>query len=167
MSINCEICQDNYFRLVNNLITSHVESCHNSYFYMQKFPGDLLPSTFPDPDNPGTVKGRTEIERRQKYVDLLELGILCSNHPNLIQLVKQCLHNAPNERPNTDELLSALQGMKVEVEGDYGGPFGLDMVRVRLAKEVKAKERRTEELTQEKVVFMTSSSHYDYFCKIS
>jgi hypothetical protein len=41
--------------------------------------------------------------------------------------------------------------MKVEVEGEYGGPVRLDMVRVRLAKEVKVKERRIEELTQQQV----------------
>jgi hypothetical protein len=42
--------------------------------------------------------------------------------------------------------------MKVEVEGEYGGsPIRLDMVRVRLAKEVKVKERRIEELTQQQV----------------
>ena len=37
-------------------------------------------------------------------------------------LSMQCLHNAPRERPNTDELLARLQRMKVEVEGEYGGP---------------------------------------------
>jgi hypothetical protein len=41
--------------------------------------------------------------------------------------------------------------MKVEVEGEYGGPFKLDMVRVRLAKEVRMKERRINELTQQQV----------------
>ena len=114
---------------------------------MQKFPGDLLPSTFPDPENLGAVQGRTEVERRKKYIDLLELGVLCSNHPSLIQLVKQCLHNVPNERPNTDELLIMLQRMKVEVEGEYGGsPIRLDMLRVKLAKEVKMKERELTRL---------------------
>ena len=74
-------------------------------------------------------------------------------HPALCQLVKQCLHNAPHERPTTDELLGRLQRMKVEVEGDYGGgPIKLDMVRVRLAKEVKVKERQIEELTQQQVI---------------
>ena len=40
----------------------------------------------------------------------------------------------------------------MEVEGEYGGPIRLDMVRVRLAKEVKMKERRIEELTQQQVM---------------
>ena len=75
-----------------------------------------------------------------------------SDHPALIQLVKQCLHNVPNQRPSTDELLATLQRMKVEVEGEYGGsPIKLDMVRVRLAKEVKSNEQRIRELTQQQV----------------
>ena len=97
------------------------------------------------------VQGRTEVERRQQYIDLMELGFSCSNHPHLVELIKRCLHNVPGERPNTDVLLSRLQRMKVEVEGDYGGPFRLDMVRVRLAKEVKVKDRTIEELTRQQV----------------
>ena len=74
-------------------------------------------------------------------------------HPALCQLVKQCLRNAPHERPTTDELLARLQRMKVEVEGEYGGsPIRLDMVRLRLAKDVKIHERRIEELTQQQVI---------------
>ena len=80
-------------------------------------------------------------------------GVVGLLHPALCQLVKQCLRNAPHERPTTDELLARLQGMKVEVEGEYGGsPIRLDMVRLRLAKEVKMMERRTEELTQQQVI---------------
>ena len=70
-------------------------------------------------------------------------------HPVLVQLVKQCLTNDPQQRPNTDELLTRLQRMKEEVEGEYGGmPIRLDMVRVRLVKEVKINERRIEELVR-------------------
>ena len=76
------------------------------------------------------------------------IGQFC---PALAHLVKQCLHNAPDQRPTTDELLAKLQRLRQEVEGEYGGPVKLDMVRVRLAKEVKTKDRKIEELTQEKV----------------
>ena len=91
------------------------------------------------------------MERREQYIDLLESKIISTKHPDLVQLVKQCLNNVPNERPNTDQLLTTLQRMKVEVEGEYGVPFRLDMVRVRHAKEVKAKGRRIEELVQQQV----------------
>ena len=49
------------------------------------------------------------------------------------------------------ELLAILQRMKVEVEGEYGGPVKLDMVRVRLAKEVKTKDAQIEVLVQQQV----------------
>ena len=77
---------------------------------------------------------------------------ISANHPALVQLVKQCLKNAPHERPRAEELLTRLQEMKLEVEGEYGGsPIKLDMVRLRLAREVTAKDRRIEELTQQQV----------------
>ena len=91
------------------------------------------------------------MERREEYVNLLESRLLGLNLSDLVHLVKQCLHNDPLERPNADELLCTLQRMKVEVEGDYGSPFRLDMERAKLAKEVKAKSRRIEELTQQLV----------------
>ena len=93
------------------------------------------------------IRGRSELERRGRYVELLE-SLINPLHPALVQLVKQCLHNVPSQRPSTDELLATLQRMKAEVEGEYGGPMRLDMVRVRLAKEVKLKDRRIGELTQ-------------------
>ena len=73
-------------------------------------------------------------------------------YPNLVLLVKQCLQDFPDQRPGTDELLATLQRMKVEVEGEYGGsPIKLDMVRVRLAKEVKTKDAQIEEFIQQQV----------------
>ena len=93
------------------------------------------------------IRGRSELERRGRYIELLE-SLINPLHPALVQLVKQCLHNDPRQRPSTDELLATLQRVKAEVEGEYGGPMRLDMVRVRLAKEVKLKDRRIRELTQ-------------------
>ena len=75
-------------------------------------------------------------------------------YPALVQLVKQCLHNAPTQRPATDEVLDRLQRMKVEVEGEYGENVAkLDYGRLRLAKEMKMKDRRMEELTQQQVEY--------------
>ena len=93
------------------------------------------------------IRGRSELERRGRYVELLE-SLINPLHPALVQLVKQCLHNVPRQRPITDELLATLQRMKVEVEGEYGIQIRLDMEKLRLAKEVKLKDRRIGELTQ-------------------
>ncbi len=70
-------------------------------------------------------------------------------HPGhgLVQLVKQCLHNAPDLRPTTDEVLGSLEGMRVEVEGVYGGSLvKLDINRILVAKEMKMKDKRLEEM---------------------
>ena len=120
--------------------------------YLQIFPGDLLPSTYPNPDNPLEVRGRTELQRRGKYIDIMEaeFGRLC---PTLVEIIKQCLLNAPDKRPSTDALLTRLQRMRSEIEGAQGGsPMNLDiMVRVRMAKEMKMKERQIQKLIEKKV----------------
>ena len=93
------------------------------------------------------IRARTELERRETYIELLEAHIGAVRPAvALVQLVKQCLHNIPEQRPSTEELLTRLQGMRGQVEGEYGGPIKLDLVRVRLAKEMKEKDRRIEEL---------------------
>ena len=121
------------------------------YFFHQKFPGDLLPCTYTNPDNPNEVRGRSELECRGKYIDLLEAKVN-SDHPALVELVKECLHNAPNRRPTTDDLLARLQRMREEVEGEYGGgAVKVDLSKMRLFKEIKMKNRRLEELTQHQV----------------
>ena len=122
----------------------------------QIFPGDLLAYTFPNPDNPVDIRARTELERREQYIQFLEehIGKL---HPDLVELVKQCLHNVPNLRPSTEEVLTRLQGMRVQVEGEYGGGVvKLDFVKLRMAKALLEKDRRLEELTHQQVSFKRS-----------
>lgn len=119
---------------------------------MQKFPGDLLPSTFYNPDNVAEIRGRSELERRGVYIELLQ-GQLLPNHPALVDLVKQCLHNAPHERPTTEVVLARLRAMSADIEGEYGGsPMNLDiMVRLRAAKEMKMKDTKMKQLLQQQV----------------
>ena len=118
-----------------------------TFLNLQRFPGTLLPSTFYDA---GNLQARNEVQRREQYIETLE-ALVGRYHPALVELVKECLHNSPDQRPTTDDLLARLQRMREEVEGEYGGSVKLDMVRVRLAKEVKIKDRRIEELTQQQV----------------
>ena len=118
----------------------------------QVFPRDLRSGTFPDPDNPERALARTEVERRREYMEILE-GDIGYRHPALVQLVRQCLHNAPERRPTTNEVLGTLQRLKVEVEGVYGGSFvKLDINKVLLAKEMKRKDTKIEELREVEVL---------------
>ena len=111
-------------------------------FFLQRFPGELLPSTFLDA---GNLQARNEVQRRQQYVEILE-ALVGRYHPALVELVKECLNNDPEQRPTTDDLLTRLQRMREEVEGKYGYPVKLDMARVKLAKELKLREQQLTQL---------------------
>ena len=67
------------------------------YVAIEIFPDDLLPATSADPITEKIV-GLSEIERRQKYVDILyESEDLGKDHP-LCQIIESCLSNLPNKR---------------------------------------------------------------------
>ena len=99
---------------------------------MQVFPGTLLPHTYPDPDNPGRLFGRSEVERRTDYIQSLreQLG---EEHP-FLQLLCQCLHNTPAQRPSAEELLQQLETVKSQIRGTYGSQqVKVEMARLQVA----------------------------------
>ena len=55
------------------------------------------------------LHARSEVERRQPFV--AEAEQLLSSNRLLLGLIKQCLHNNPDERPCTEKLLTTLQEM--------------------------------------------------------
>ena len=97
-------------------------------FTPQVFPGDLLPHTYPDPDNPDHLLARSEVERRRDYIQPLheQLG---EQHP-LLELVCRCLHNIPAQRPSAEELLQQLEAVKPQIRGTCGS----QQVKVEMAK---------------------------------
>ena len=116
----------------------------------QVFPGALLPHTYPDPDNPGRLLGRSEVERRRDYIQPLreQLG---EQHP-LLHLVCQCLHNTPAQRPSAEELLQQLEIVRPYNMGTYGSHHvKVEMARLRAVmlsvlrtKETEVKEKGGE-----------------------
>lgn len=116
--------------------------------------GDLLSSTFYDPGNPDEIKARTELERRDEYITLLETlektGLV---HPALVHLTKQCLHNLALRRPSAGDVLCVVQMVNTEMESDCCS-FSLEVARVRTLKEKRVKERRVRELTCQLVLAM-------------
>ena len=115
--------------------------------FFQVFPGNLLAATQADPDNPGRVIGRTEVERRDVYMKKLE-GQFSESHPVLVQLVSQCLNNDPLIRPSSDEALGRLQEKKMEIERMHGVHLGkmLNIASILVAKELKTKDKRIKDL---------------------
>ena len=71
----------------------------------QTFPKDLKPSTYHDPVKK-RVLGRTEIERRENYIQLMQAA-LGKTHP-LVKLSLDCLEYDPKDRPSAVEVLRQL-----------------------------------------------------------
>ena len=118
---------------------------------MQVFPGNLLQPTYADPDDPDRLVGRSEVGRRQAYFDQLEDLLPAPGRVKrlLIQMIKECLRNAPAQRPTAEQLVTALEGMKGAIEGGYGELATVDAVRqVRTMKALKSRsEDKVNELT--------------------
>ena len=122
------------------------------YNHSQIFPGDLLPSTYPNPENPERIIGRSEVERRSDYIQLLH-GQLGEQHP-LVQLVHQCLQNAPARRPSAEELLQQLEAVRAQIEGPYGSQLvKVDVVKVGMVKALKEKDTEIGRLQQQLEVY--------------
>ena len=74
----------------------------------QTFPCTLLPSTYPDPNNPSGVIGRTEVERRGRYFEIAESSSKSEESRLLIKLSQHCLQNDPRSRPKAEVILDEL-----------------------------------------------------------
>jgi hypothetical protein len=63
-------------------------------------------------------------------------------------MIKDCLRNAPDQRPTAEQLVATLEGMKGAIEGGYGELATVDAVRqVRTMKALKSRsEDKVNEL---------------------
>lgn len=65
------------------------------------------------------LHARTEVERREEYFTLLNAHSDAS--AALTNLIKQCLHDCPGQRPTTEDLLSKLVVRQATMIGGRGG----------------------------------------------
>ena len=79
-----------------------------------------------------------------------------------MQLVHQCLHNAPDQRPSAEELLQQLEAVRAQVEGAYGQLVKVDMEKVRLLRE---KNREIRQL-QQQIHQLEVGSSYGYLITV-
>ena len=84
----------------------------------------LLSQTFPKPlaaaymDDCGLMVGRTELERRDSYMQEI-LSQLGGTHP-LVQMIQHCLKNRIRERPTIQQVISLLEQARAEIgDGEY------------------------------------------------
>ena len=84
----------------------------------------ILSQTFPKPlstaymDTQRRMVGRTELERRGNYMQLIQSQFR-EGHP-LIQMIKRCLKNLPEDRPTIHEVVQFLEQARAEIDdGEY------------------------------------------------
>lgn len=88
------------------------------YIMIQEEPYDnLLPSVYPDPDNPEKVIGRSEIERRETSFDKLQMKFARGH--DIYSLILQCLSNNPSSRPSANQVIKVLGDMVKDYSDDY------------------------------------------------
>ena len=113
------------------------------------FPGDLFEHTYPDPNNPRQLVGRSEVDRRGTYFEYLEIELRRSVGYPLVDVLKQCLENIPEERSTAEQLVRVLEGLKEDIEGPCGELTTMDAARqVKTALVLKKKSKvKVDELT--------------------
>ena len=79
------------------------------FIIIQKPVQQLLAPTYTVLTQVVALHARSEVARRQPFVEEAEKQ-LSENH-TLIELMKQCLHNLPGQRPRTSELVTNLEEM--------------------------------------------------------
>lgn len=105
---------------------------------IQVFPQDLLAPSYSDPVT-GTIKGRTELERRGQYINMLHVA-LGSDH-SLVALIEACLQYEPVRRPTAVQAMERLGEMKTLCSGTLVGTS-----RLELETYVRQKESEIEQL---------------------
>lgn len=83
---------------------------------IQVFPGDLLPHNYTDPRK-NKIKARTELERREKYIKILDKK--CGQGDPMVILLKECLEYMPEKRPTALNVLKRLEDICGENKNPY------------------------------------------------
>ena len=97
-------------------------------------------------------------------MDRLENVLPGENRHPLLQLIKNCLRNAPSQRPIAEQLVTALVEMKADIEGDYGDLATVEAMRqVKVTKSLKnkrnliaAKDEEIQQLQEQLEVMLKS-----------
>ena len=107
----------------------------------QVFPCDLKPHNYFDPVT-RRLLGRTEIERREDYVELMKTA-LKEGHP-LVQLTLSCLDHFPEHRPSAGDVLRRLTEFEATITQNCADSK-LDLIRQITAKDVVIDQLTTKE----------------------
>ena len=104
----------------------------------QTFPKNLKPHNYRDPVT-RRLEGRTEIERREDYIQLMNAA-LGETHP-LVKLTLDCLEHFPEDRPSALEILRRSEAV--------GRTVPLSYTVLGLIQQISEKEEHTEQVQVE------------------
>jgi serine/threonine protein kinase len=85
------LCKPKYDSMLDMFSFGHL----GLFAVTQKYPGNLLPSTYMDPSTKKLL-ARSEVERREEYTSIL-VAKLSEDHA-VTKVIFRCLHNFPEER---------------------------------------------------------------------
>ena len=112
----------------------------------QTFPSDLLPPTYIDRDS-GTLRARTELERRGEYMKkIYSLPNLSKGH-TLIQMIEKCLQDNPENRPSIHDVLQLLEQARAtirDVESEISSLNKLELVHTIRRKNQQIQDYRNQ-----------------------
>ena len=111
----------------------------------QTFPKNLKPATYRDPATK-RVLGRTEIERREDYVQKAKT-ILGETHP-LVKMTLDCLEYDPEDRPSAMEVLRQLEEVGKTTHQSYVGETKLELIQQVIGKEETIQQIQVEHQRQ-------------------
>ncbi len=100
------------------------------YTLVQDFPIPTAP-TIRDPDNPGMIVACSEVQRRSEQMEQVVRRLGGQRRP-LVQLVTQCLHNDPRQRPSARQV---LERMRAQIQDPYEGMSKLELIQALRRKE--------------------------------
>ena len=98
------VCVGN-FRISYNITQLMISFSHS----LQVYPHNLLKATYQDPHTK-TLKARSELERRGRYIDMLHGKFADLKHA-LVVMIKGCLEYEPVKRPTARQVLERLGEM--------------------------------------------------------
>ena len=88
------------------------------------------------------VIGRSEVERRSSCFELLYQN-LSENHP-IVELIRQCLQNAPSIRPSASQVVNTLSEIRMVPFRDW------NLTKLELVTDIVEKEEVARKVLQEK-----------------
>ena len=108
-----------------------------------------------DPQNPGIPKPLTEVQRRQRYIDMID------RRTPLRSLAEKCLQNFPSQRPSTANIVSDLEQIQRSDASSVPNLLEVVLENMRLKEREGQLMDEIAQLRQRDLIFMQEADQRD------